>query len=166
MHRTLSFCNMLGASGSVQPRTGHTAYFNCVRVVVSLHVRTGRRSLFSPSSSQRRESRTQRIHFYAVRHPNRPQDRTDISVRRYQLKMDGHPRTFSLPTVCTYEMNKLNGVRLDLFLQKANLRMANVDLSATPPNVSIEGVQGFVPVEVTHAAACCCECPRGSVRDP
>jgi hypothetical protein len=66
---------------------------------------------------------------------------------------------------CTYEMNKLNGVRLDLLVQKANFCMANVDLSATSPNVSIEGVQGFVPVEVTHAAACCCECPRGSVRD-
>jgi hypothetical protein len=53
---------------------------------------------------------------------------------------------------CTYEMNKLDGVRLDLFLQKAILRMANVDLSAVPPNLSIEGVQGFVPVDVTHAA--------------
>jgi hypothetical protein len=30
--------------------------------------------------------------------------------------------------------------------------MANVDLSAIPPNLSIEGVQGFVPVDVTHAA--------------
>jgi hypothetical protein len=66
----LSFCNMLGASGSVHPRAGHIAYFICFRVVVSVHVRTGRRSLFRRSSSQRRESRTQRIHFYAVRYPS------------------------------------------------------------------------------------------------
>jgi hypothetical protein len=49
-------------------------------------------------------------------------------------------------------VNKLNGVLLDYFLQKAILRMANVDLSAIPPNLSIEGVQGFVNVDVTHAA--------------
>jgi hypothetical protein len=30
--------------------------------------------------------------------------------------------------------------------------MANVDLSAIPLNLSIEGVQGLVPVDVTHAA--------------
>jgi hypothetical protein len=41
---------------------------------------------------------------------------------------------------CTYEMNKLNGVRLDLFLLKAILRMANFHLSAIPPNLSMEGV--------------------------
>jgi hypothetical protein len=40
---------------------------------------------------------------------------------------------------CTYEINKFNGVRLDLFLQKAILRMANVDLSAIPPISPLKG---------------------------
>jgi hypothetical protein len=50
------------------------------------------------------------------------------------------------------EVNKFNGVLLNLFLQKAILCMATINLSAIPHNLFIEGVQDFVPVDVTRAA--------------
>jgi hypothetical protein len=78
----------------------------------------------------------------------------EYSSARRRAKLAMHPDTMpcgekvtnfietTLVPQCTYEMNKLDGVRLDLFLQKAILRMANVDL-LYPPISPLKGFKVF-----------------------